>query len=392
MSCESRLNHANPSADYTVQLQTNTSDGADFQFIVASSSSPVIGPLPTTNGGMLLIERGTAPWSASVPSLDVRFDFSGPVGPSACAITIAETLTGTTVLSEMSQMSLPVCGDGIVNGDELCDIADPTTPCCGLDCKSVAPSGVACGADPDGSGCLAAPTCNGTTTFPASCIAQLAANGTPCTDDGLFCTGPETCQSGLCLSSGNPCPGPDGDADCAESCDEAGGTCSGADPDNSICDDGVMCAADRCQGGICVPHAQDDNAVCQNTFNLGLLSGDTGAGTVTDSWIDEEWDVLRLTEDNSVNNIYLSATVELQSPPGNDWDLCVYCANCGSPNVQCSEAGAGLLDTVTVRKDDTVADDDFNLLIQVYYFSATTCEPWNLTVHGNTNVLTATCP
>jgi hypothetical protein len=51
--------------------------------------------------------------------------------------------------------------------------------------------------------CDAAEQCDGTNpTCPAD-VSQP--DGTPCTDDGLFCSGAETCQAGACSSAGDPC-------------------------------------------------------------------------------------------------------------------------------------------------------------------------------------------
>jgi hypothetical protein len=61
-------------------------------------------------------------------------------------------------------------------------------------------------------------------------------------DDSLFCTGVESCtERGACLSGGNPCPGPDGDADCSESCDESADACTGNDPAGTSCGGGRLC-------------------------------------------------------------------------------------------------------------------------------------------------------
>jgi hypothetical protein len=83
-------------------------------------------------------------------------------------------------------------------------------------------------------------------------------NSAPC-DDGLYCTGADTCSAGSCsLHAGDPCPGPDGDADCIESCDEGADSCSAMDLDGSACDDGIFCnAEDICFGGSCAFHAGD---------------------------------------------------------------------------------------------------------------------------------------
>lgn len=111
----------------------------------------------------------------------------------------------------------------------------------------------------DGAGacveCNTAGQCGG----PAECqIATCTANtcgsanlpdGASC-DDGQFCNGTETCAEGLCgiPGTGDPCPGPDGDADCQESCDEVGDNCSADDPV------GAPCSLGTCSvGGSCDP-------------------------------------------------------------------------------------------------------------------------------------------
>ena len=90
-------------------------------------------------------------------------------------------------------------------------------------------------------------------------------NTDPC-DDGQYCNGTDTCSGGTCVHSGDPCPGPDGDGDCAESCDEGADNCTAADPDGSACDDGNACAdPDTCSGGSCVAGPAldcDDSNVC----------------------------------------------------------------------------------------------------------------------------------
>src|SRR4029077_10048748 len=83
-------------------------------------------------------------------------------------------------------------------------------------------------------------------------------NGSACTD-GLFCTGTDTCASGSCsVHSGDPCPGPDGDGNCAESCNETSDNCTANDPNGSACTDGLFCTGtDTCTGGTCFTHARD---------------------------------------------------------------------------------------------------------------------------------------
>ena len=130
-----------------------------------------------------------------------------------------------------------VCGNGFVDICETCDDANET----------------------DGDGCSS--TCRVENCFVCSgdpSVCTPASDGTPC-DDGLFCTGTETCTSGACGgSTGDPCPGPNGDGNCAQSCNEAADNCSGADPNGSTCDDGLFCTGtDTCSAGTCGAHTGD---------------------------------------------------------------------------------------------------------------------------------------
>lgn len=123
-----------------------------------------------------------------------------------------------------------VCdGNGGVNGDvaENGDLPDDNNECTSNLCISGSPS------------------------FPA------VGDGTPCTSDNLFCTGVEDCQGGTCTSPGDPC-GPDSDANCS-ACDEQANDCNGDEPDNSPCDDGLYCTGtDTCNAsGGCANHTGD---------------------------------------------------------------------------------------------------------------------------------------
>ncbi len=74
-------------------------------------------------------------------------------------------------------------------------------------------------------------------------------------NDGLFCTVGDTCKSGFCVGTPNPCPT---DAQCVQgTCDEATKSCTMTPiPDNSPCNDGNACTANEfcsnqmCTGGL----------------------------------------------------------------------------------------------------------------------------------------------
>ncbi len=145
-----------------------------------------------------------------------------------------------------------------------CDDGDPCTE------NDQCGSGVCAGTPKD---CSAAGdqcndgVCNATT---GACEPAPVSDGTSC-DDTLFCTGnADTCQAGVCTGSGSPCDGPDADANCQESCNEATDTCDANDPEGASCDDGLFCTTvSQCQSGTCVgagdPCAGGDQ--CNNDCN-----------------------------------------------------------------------------------------------------------------------------
>lgn len=103
-------------------------------------------------------------------------------------------------------------------------------------------------------------------------------NGTPC-DDDLFCNGVDTCEFGTCVSSGEPCAGPDGDGDCAESCDEDANDCFLPDVDGSVCDDGdPETNSDRCNIGICVGSTDVDSDGVNDEDEDGAPNGGDANG------------------------------------------------------------------------------------------------------------------
>ena len=136
----------------------------------------------------------------------------------------------------LSDCAAPQCGDGRVDAGEACDD----------------------GNNRDGDCC--------------SALCELLPAGSAC-DDGRFCTRSDACNgSGLCLGSGDPCDAPDGDANCAEACNEETDACNAPDPEASPCDDGLWCnGRDLCASGLCSAHADlpcpgaDDDSNCRES-------------------------------------------------------------------------------------------------------------------------------
>lgn len=160
------------------------------------------------------------------------------------------------------------CDDGsYCNGADTCAGGS-----CGVHAGNPCP-----GADGDGN-------CSETCDEDSDSCTAPDPNGTAC-DDGSYCNGTETCQAGVCAgSTGNPCPGPDGDDNCSESCNEDANNCTAPDTDGSSCTDGAFCTgADSCQSGSCSVHAGNPcsgGSECADSCNEALDNCFDTAGTV----------------------------------------------------------------------------------------------------------------
>lgn len=245
----------------------------------------------------------------------------------------------------------------------------------------------------------------------------LATRGQGACKDGV-----QTCSStgqwgecaGQVLPSPDICDGVDNDCSVATADGSqdpgVGVACDG--PDADLCEDGVtVCSSgtiscsevgpgyvetcsgmdDDCDGEIDEDVNVNDNPVCnaQNWYDLGQVRGDVGSDTLTDSYYDEEWIRVRIHEASS-SDIYLSATFTLVSAPGTDFDLYVYCYNCGGALAGSSTTTG--TDVVRVRgQDATIFTDSFYVLVEVRHKSSTVCGDWQLTVVGNTAVSAITC-
>jgi len=126
---------------------------------------------------------------------------------------------------------------------------------------------------------------------------------------------------------------------------------------------------------------------------LGSVTGDTPSPALTKTGIGQAWYQVLLTEDDSgFSPVYLSATVTLTSPVGADYDLYVYCNQCGGSLAGASNS-TGNTDVVNVRWDDTYfVNSSGYIIIEVRYKGGTSSNSWMLRVQGNTTVAASTCP
>jgi len=175
------------------------------------------------------------------------------------------------------------CGDGVVDAaaGETCDPGAPaSSACCDPGSCTFAPAGAA---DPQ-ERCTAADDCHVAACDGAGgCAGSALADGTACTNDGLYCSGPEACLSGRCTSAGDPCDAPAACNEIVNRCvvcgdgvvDLAGGeSCDPADPGGGGCCDPVSCrwaaaGVPDPQGG-CTPPDGCSTAACDGAGGCAL--------------------------------------------------------------------------------------------------------------------------
>lgn len=241
-----------------------------------------------------------------------------------------------------------------------------------------------------------------------------AARATDTDGDGVEDTAdvcPNTPPGTLVDASGRPRA--DLDGDCDGDLDDlalfqAGFT--GPRAQTEICGDGldndgdglVDCedTADCPPGGgcACESGSADCDGVAENgcEFNLDASPPCTGATLLASfpgdldcflyhslSDVGEAWWSVWVTEEAGIfgyDSLYL--TVELQSPPGVNYDLYLY-DGCGGLLLRSSVAAPGQLDRVTYTwEDELAAEDDRQFWIEARFASGSTCEPWVLRVYG----------
>jgi hypothetical protein len=119
-------------------------------------------------------------------------------------------------------------------------------------------------------------------------VPQHPANSANC-NDGVYCNGSDTCANTTCSVHGvNPCPGPNGNNNCNESCNEANDNCTAYDGNGAACNDGAWCnGSDTCGSGSCSNHAgnpcpgHNTGPNCNDSCNEGSdnCTGSDASGT-----------------------------------------------------------------------------------------------------------------
>jgi cysteine-rich repeat protein len=180
-----------------------------------------------------------AEFAVTVPALSTRIlmHFAGQ-HPSQAAAHASAAAIDTLPAEMMAGVSLADTGS-IVNWHALLSCGNSM-----LDAAEQCDDGNVASGDGCSPGCLIEPcfSCTGT---PSACVPLGA--GATC-EDGLFCNGTDTCDgAGICLHSGDPCPGTQ-----CNHCQETTDTCF--DPFTTTCEaDGAACTTDHCNGaGTCV--------------------------------------------------------------------------------------------------------------------------------------------
>ncbi|MCH8241622.1 MAG: hypothetical protein IH897_03300 [Planctomycetes bacterium] len=190
-----------------------------------------------------------------------------------------ECLTVDDCQDDGNDCTETVCRDGACEHDDLAhntpcgsdlddDCTEPDTCAVGVCQANDEPAGTNCGdQSEDEPVCNPKDTCDGNGT----CLDNIPPNDTPCADDGVFCTGSESCQGAVCESEGDPCTA---DGLICDDIAEIRNECSCDPAVEGACDDGNECTIDECVAGACNHEAVPDFPVTACTDDGVFCNGE----------------------------------------------------------------------------------------------------------------------
>lgn len=290
-----------------VSLQSGSYSG-DLQLVVQGAPKTVlpgqqvlvdlnVANLTTTiNGVQALIHYDTAlltlnsivpvsPWHHEVTETDTAGDVAYAVGidqPNYATNGTVATLTFTAVAP-----GTPVVSFLPDHPDAYPTLCNKLTESAEAEAISPGTTGTSSG-DISVVGCLGDGDCNDTIPCTDDACVDYECQNTPNTDpcdDGLYCTGIDTCGGGTCsMHAGDPCAG--------QICDEDNDRCVDCLGDGD-CDDGLWCTGtETCVGGACVAGTRPCGGFCSNSTNTACTTDAncTGGGICIDAWCNEDSD------------------------------------------------------------------------------------------------------
>src|SRR5262249_28854119 len=230
----------------TTFLARNAGAPAACPEFAATTTTTTAAPTTTT-------EAPTTTTSSSTTTTSETTTSTTETTTTTLETTTTTTETTTTTLETTTTTTVPVCGDGIVNGTEECDdgnnaFCDGCTPTCQIEtpCDDFNPCTVdSC--DPQ----------TGCSYVPKSCD-----DSSLCTSDSCDPTTGECQNVPIVCDDGVPCT--------VDSCDPLTGTCQNV-PNDAFCDDGDDTTTDRCD-----PSCDPTLASCDPTTGCSHTAGGCG--------------------------------------------------------------------------------------------------------------------
>ena len=173
----------------------------------------------------------------------VAFDYAGEPLYAGCG-----SVSGDSVNVTLGPLQVYVCSDPTTPDGARCEDGNLCTV--GEHCRS----GQCTAGTPRNCTQLSGPCTSGACDPNVGCVKVNAPDGQPC-NDGLFCTGPDSCSAGTCTAPRLNCPAAPGPCLRDGVCDEQLDRCVYLPkPSSTPCDDGNPCRT----GDTC-----DDRGVCQ---------------------------------------------------------------------------------------------------------------------------------